>query len=343
MAGRRIDRRTFLKQAGVGAVGLAASGEAFNTGHDVGLARATPDVAPAAELRVSDPAEVRVLQFTDLHFFCVDKLRGRLKDLKSVEVMKRLVDRTAPQLVAVTGDLWNNDPSGRGEEFMRFGVEQCESLGVPWLFTWGNHDRMADYAVGHEAFTAAKHSLYRGGATGGNYVVRIATSTGEPAWDLICLNSVKLGLGEEQRAYLRGLAADRATQAGPAPPSFTMFHIPVRQYLDIWKSGAASGIRRESVAYHDEDGTTFPLFKDLGVRACFCGHDHVNDYAAPLEGLELVYGRATGYGGYGGVVLNKGAKLITLNTETGTHSWDTLLPDGARWHPKAGERVGQSA
>jgi len=319
-------------------------GAGFNTGHDVGLAPATPNVVPVAELAVRDPTQIRLLQFTDLHFFCVsDKHGGREKDRQTVDAMKRFVELTAPDVVALTGDLWNNDTGGRGESWMRFSVEQCEALGVPWLFTWGNHDRMGDYAVGHETFTAAQGSLYRGGAAGGNYVARLTSPAGDAVWDLICLNSVKLGLGEAQRAYLRDLAAARANPASPTPPSFALFHIPLRQYQDIWDSGAAAGIKKESVAHHDEDGSTLPLLKELGLRACFCGHDHVNDYAASLDGVELVYGRATGFGGYGGTLLDKGAKLVTLNAETGEYSWDTILPDGTRWRPRPGERVGETA
>ena len=63
-----------------------------------------------------------------------------------------------------------------------------------------------------------------------------------------------------------------------------------------------------------DDSNAFNLFKNLQtMRACFCGHDHVNDYGGVLDGIELVYGRATGYGGYGGDYVDKGGKLITVN------------------------------
>ena len=53
---------------------------------------------------------------------------------------------------------------------MEFAVGQIEKLGVPWLFTWGNHDRLTDYAHGQTFLAEAKHSLYRGGHSEGNYL-----------------------------------------------------------------------------------------------------------------------------------------------------------------------------
>ena len=74
-----------------------------------------------------------------------------------------------------------------------------------------------------------------------------------------------------------------------------------------------------------DDSNAFNLFKNLQtMRACFCGHDHVNDYGGVLDGIELVYGRATGYGGYGGDYVDKGGKLITVNCETGDYSYQSV-------------------
>lgn len=43
----------------------------------------------------------------------------------------------------------------------------------------------------------------------------------------------------------------------------------------------------------------YTVMKELGIKAGFCGHDHNNDFGGELEGVELVYGRKTGFGCYG--------------------------------------------
>jgi hypothetical protein len=35
----------------------------------------------------------------------------------------------------------------------------------------------------------------------------------------------------------------------------------------------------------------------------------------------------------------KGGKVITLNAQSGSHAWESLLADGSRWQPKPGEQI----
>lgn len=44
----------------------------------------------------------------------------------------------------------------------------------------------------------------------------------------------------------------------------------------------------------------FNFFLDhKNVNAVFCGHDHNNDFYGNYLGINLYFGRKTGYGGYG--------------------------------------------
>jgi hypothetical protein len=64
-----------------------------------------------------------------------------------------------------------------------------------------------------------------------------------------------------------------------------------------------------------------------------CGHDHTNDYTVRSNEVDLVYGRATGYAGYGGEKVRKGAKLIELDFVTGAYTQTTVFADGSTWKP----------
>ncbi len=306
----------------------------------IGLATTAKYPETTATLQVRNPQNIRLLQFTDLHFFCNREKYGPDRDAKTEEDTRRLIELYQPDLIAITGDLWHDNPDGQGEAFMTHALKHVESLGVPWLFTWGNHDQLNDYTPGHHALTTARNSLYRGGPQGGNYRVRLQDNQGNPLWDLLCLNTTNLGLQKQQRYWLDSIHQVYAQQTAPPPPAFALFHIPLLQYDYIWTEEMASGFKRENVCSDGENGTGLSHLQQLGnVRAMFCGHDHVNDYSGKLDGIELAYGRATGHAGYGGDTVRKGAKLITINAETKSYAWESVFIDNQRWHPKAGFRT----
>jgi len=327
MINNKLTRRDFLKTAAISSLGIGglAKNSLFA---NAGTPNSSSFASATSELFISDPSQFKILQVTDIHFFA-KKMR---EDWKTLADLPKLVDFTRPDILIVTGDFWHNNPDGRGEEFMNFGIENIERLGIPWAFTWGNHDILNDYQQGHLAFTDAPHSLYSGGSSLGNYVIEVKNTEGDLLWDLICMNSSigggTPGLAWMAQQWISALVESRTT-VPHAPNAFGFFHIPVPQYKTVWESGIASGVKMENVySGSQNDSNAFNLFKQLDtMRACFCGHDHVNDYGGKLEGIELVYGRATGYGGYGGDKVEKGGKLITVNCETGEYYWKSILFD----------------
>jgi len=332
-----MNRREFLTAMTSGALVLRESTAGATAVSNLGCEPWDANPATCATLAIPTPSNFRALQITDIHFF-MPSPRPR-QDEKTNAELPHLIDLTQPDLLLLTGDLWQDNPQGRGEEFMRFGIEKISALGVPWLFVWGNHDKLDDYKTGHEAFTSAPRSLYRGGPGGGNYTVHITDRAGKPCWDLICLNSNERGLGAAQHAWLESLRTSRQ-QRPCTSHAFALFHIPLKQYDDMWQAGKAAGARFEKVAHRSEDGSTLGWLRSLGsVRACFCGHDHINDFSCRVDGIDLVYGRATGHAGYGASRVPKGAKIITVNCETGAYAWESILADGTRWRETSGVQI----
>ncbi|HPO15151.1 MAG TPA: metallophosphoesterase [Candidatus Hydrogenedentes bacterium] len=330
---RVFTRREFLKTsaAAAGMAALASRAEAARAYSDEKMM--TPGVA---HLRIPHPRRFRILQITDLHFFAGKLTLHDTGNRRTIETMKKLVAKVHPNLLMVTGDLWPENRDGMAEPRMRYIIKQIEALGVPWAYTWGNHDQLPDFKVGHEAFTKAKNSLYRGADSDGNYVINLLSWwQGFRIGQIVCLNTHRDGVQKEQQEWLKNLAK---TDPGPLM-RLAFFHIPLKQYEDIWNSGEAIGVIGENSASEKEDGSTFTLLKSMGVIACFCGHDHANDYSGELEDVDLVYGRATGAGGYGGAVIPKGGKFITVNCIKEWQTWISLTPDGKRWRPKPGERI----
>ena len=157
-----MKRRRFLKTSSMGAGGLAALSRASAQDEDpvesedgpkglkkalpIGYAKAPKTLPGTSELVVSDPSSIKILQFTDVHFYCDREKYGDKRDRRTLDEMRKLVDLHDPHLVAVTGDLWHDNPGGRGQEFFEDSVEKIAGLGKPWVFTWGDHDLMDDYA-----------------------------------------------------------------------------------------------------------------------------------------------------------------------------------------------------
>lgn len=332
---RGISRRSFLRGCVAATPALVAASGCQTVGRplDAGLAQ-----DPArARFVAKRPSRIRILQLTDLHYF---RFRNQTVETKNEQInalVHALVAHAKPDLVMVTGDLWPNNWDGAAESRMRYAIAQLEELGIPWAYTWGNHDELPDFSKGYEAFAQAKNSLYRGGIlTDGNYVVDIVSPNHRRLVQLVCLNSRTAGLGDGERTWLRKLAE---TDTAPTP-RFAFFHVPIKQYEDAWNSGKAAGFIGEKVSGEKEDGSTLPLLKKLGVRACFCGHDHVNDFSGVVDGIELVYGRATG--GYGTERFDKGGKIIDIDGRTGAFQWSAVTADGKAWRPDPGMRVDDS-
>lgn len=332
-----MGRREFLgATVAAGAFGLGARASAEPEEPQPGLAIWQGDGSTKSSVKVAAADRVKILQVTDLHFHA--EWLFALKDKRTLEDIKRIAGETQPDLLVVSGDLWHDNPDGTGEEMMQRSVAKMASIGLPWLYVSGNHDQMDDWTKGHAHITQAKNALYRGGPGGGNYSVDLTDATGKPLWQFVCLNSNRQGLGAAQHAWLTG--PGKAQLA--AVPAFAVAHIPLKQQADAWTAKKAAGVQLERVCNEGEDGSSLGVLRQAcDVRGYFCGHDHVNDYSAVVDSVELIYGHATGHSGYGGGDVPKGAKLITLNTQSGSFVWESIIADGTRWRPEAGLAIDQ--
>ena len=331
----RITRRQFLSAGAAGILIVAGSG-CMTFGQPGHPYRPLPY---ATRLQVKHPSKLRILQLTDIHFGTDTNPVERFMNTRTEAIIEDAVQRAKADLIVVTGDSWSGNQKPGGEDRMREVVAKFAAWKTPWAYAWGNHDRLIHPEEGHKALTEAHNSLYRGGATAGNYVIDVVDKHEHRFCQLLFLNSEDDGLGASQQAWMKTLAEDTAKTGEPQPPRFAFFHIPIKQYAEIWDTHAASGLKGEPPCLGNEDGTSLAYLKMLGVRACFCGHDHVNNYSGVIDGVDLVYGRATGLGSYGQDRVPKGGTLITVNCRTGHHDWVALVPGQHKWKPRHGEQV----
>ncbi len=317
---RQFDRRIFVKGAAAAlalpafpAVTRAASVELV-TSYDVG------------------PREkIRILAVTDLHFFC----RTGLHDRRTVRDLHRLVERNRPDLMIVDGDVWHDNPGGKGLEYCAFACEKLSGLGAPWAFVRGNHDQADDWSRCAEMIASAPNSLYPGGE--GDYRIEIFAGDYGPAWGIMAVNDAapERGFNAAAVSRLKGLIDGVADKQAEPMPHFLFCHIPFQAFDDMVERGDAMGRMWEPIK--KEGGSPFVMrtLADAGfIKGVFCGHQHLNDCEGTVDGVRLEYVRSTGRGGYGNMRIRKGATLIEAHPATGEFRTVTVFPNGDSWEPK---------
>lgn len=91
------------------------------------------------------------------------------------------------------------------------------------------------------------------------------------------------------------------------------FHIPIPEYKDMYNYEQTYNYRYEGVNCPLKNTGFFKSAKKMNnIKAMFCGHNHNNNYGGYYQNVELVYGRKTGYGGYGPDWFQRGARVIKI-------------------------------
>lgn len=265
----------------------------------------------------------RILQLTDFHTDTDEELT----ELTFIAV-ERMVAASRPDLLAITGDLWcSDDRPDLAAVLMNRDLAFLGDLGLPWFFAWGNHDYAASFpdALDQIARTPGAVSVPLNGR-GGYRIALHATGEATPRWDIFVANSGSAWQLPGDLDWIAPEAEWLREARGANVPAIAFFHIPLGAYKAAMLDGRAQGLALEDVlCTGDEENTGAQLIKDAGcIRACFCGHNHRNDFHFEEDGVAFAYGRSTGYGAYGEDV-PKGGKLITLSPE-GTVGFETIFP-----------------
>ena len=286
-------------------------------------------------LRLAQEKTLVILAMTDLHLaFPADRdAEAAQTDARSLAAVGTMARACRPDVLLFLGDLWNDGPAQGLENWTRLSTALAD-LGVPWAVAWGNHD-LGDHARIDPVFEQARHCLFRGTNSGGNYTIRVRVpGRPDPVWNLIVLNSDRTGLQQAQLDWFGAEAHRLKAAAGQVAPAFVFLHIPLPQFRDAGEPRPAGGTRNEAVHSLETVDTAFAALKAPGwVKAVFCGHDHLNDFFGSVDGIRLQYVRSTGYGGYGDGVLPKGATLITVDLTTQGFATRTVFPEGTTSTP----------
>ncbi|OUM62868.1 hypothetical protein PIROE2DRAFT_10729 [Piromyces sp. E2] len=286
---------------------------------------------------VSNSNDFKILQLTDIH------LGGGVisfdKDVKAIEASYKIIKHTKPDLVVVTGDLTypvglasfslnNKAPVSQFAAFMR-------NTGVPWVFTYGNHDTEG-MAIGNKedidklykslSWKTSKNLLYPyiqpeldGEKIWGrnNQLIEVRNSDGTLNQALFLIDSNDyMGSGFSKYDYIHDDQVEWYKNEvlrlnhieGKTISSLVFFHIPVQQYkiaYDLFINGSDEvkyyfgsndEKRKNVVCTSKHPSKLFDTAKELNsTKGFFCGHDHYNNMSLEYQGIRHTYGMSIDY------------------------------------------------
>ena len=303
--------------------------------------------------------DFKILHLTDIHIG--GSLYSYNKDIKALKACYAEIKYTHPDLVVVTGDLCfpmgvmsmslnNSAPVNQFAAFMR-------NTGVPWCFTYGNHDTESIATSNQNELDEIYKSLsYKTSGTllypyiqpditgRSNQLIEIrnADETLNTALFLIDSNAYtgeKINvydyIHDDQVEWYADEINRLNGEEGRIVNSLVFFHIPLQQYrtaYQLYENG------RDEVKYFFGENnekmidkvccSNFPssLFDRMielkSTTGTFCGHDHYNNISLEYKGIRLTYGMSIDYLAMPGIEHDhqqRGAELITLHSDS---SWD---------------------
>ena len=285
---------------------------------------------------VSDSEDFKILQLTDIH------LGGSSisyeKDLKALQAVYKLIEHTKPDLVIVTGDLTfpvgvisftfnNTAPVKLFASFM-------EKTGIPWAFTYGNHDteslasassyelnelyKSLSWKSGHNLLYPSTQPEINGKKIWGrnNQLIEIRNSDGSLNQAVFLLDSnAYTGEGlnaydyihDDQVEWYKNEIQRLNEKENKTISSLGYFHMPLQQYktaYDLYKSGSdevkyyfgSNGEPNNLITASKHSSKLFDTAVELGsTKGFFCGHDHYNNASIEYKGIRLTYGMSIDY------------------------------------------------
>lgn len=299
--------------------------------------------------------EFRILQLTDIHLG--GSVMSISKDIKALDACYELIAYTKPDLVIVTGDLVfplgiasfslnNKAPIMQFAAFMR-------NVGIPWAFTYGNHDTEEMATTDVKAFDELMRTLsYKNSENllypyiqpdiygRSNQMIKICNRDGKLMQAIFLLDSNDYISGQwkinqydyihdDQVEWYKKNVEKLCDSAGYTVPSMVFFHMPLVEYKDandLYEQGSD-----EVKYYYGKIGEhaidriccskyrskLFDTALELGsTKAMFCGHDHYNNLSVEYKGIRLTYGYSIDYLVMPGIeddVEQRGGTLIKLS------------------------------
>ncbi len=249
--------------------------------------------------------DFKILQISDTHFTMTDDLDYHLK------FVDLTIQEANADFIMLTGDIF----TFASYQLMESVLNYFDSKNIPWGITFGNHDEQTYFSVTtltsklNNDFKNCKFIDLQDDDVFGNanYVINL-NKDGKAKYQLVVLDSNRYRYGsyigydyfhQDQVDWYERVIKYSTEKNGYVVPSLAFFHIPFEEYktaYELYKAGSSEvtynyGENREGVACPKEDSQMFEKMVELGsTKACFVGHDHINNLDLTYNGIQLVFG-----------------------------------------------------
>ena len=307
--------------------------------------------------------DFKILHLTDIHIG--GSLFSYSKDLKALKACYAEIEHTHPDFVIVTGDMCfpmgimslslnNSAPVQQFAAFMR-------NTGIPWAFTYGNHDTESMSTLNQKELNEVYKSLsYKTSANllypyvqpdikgRNNQIIELRNQDGSLNTGLFLIDSnTYTGEGlnvydyihDDQVDWYAGEVERLNEEAGHTVNSMVFFHIPLQEYktaTELYLDGSDEvtyyfgenpgdhgGITNDLVCCSDYPSKLFDTAVELGsTTAMFCGHDHYNNASIEYKGIRLTYGMSIDYLAQPGISKETKQRGAELITIHSDSTWD---------------------
>ncbi|CDW88364.1 metallophosphoesterase [Stylonychia lemnae] len=285
------------------------------------------------KLKINAQGKFKFVQFTDIHFG-----ESPEQDLGSQNVMRKVLELEKPDFAVVTGDvvsgyMWDGITDGwYAEQFKTF-VKPLYEHNMNWALTAGNHDTQGD--LNREQVSELDRtynlSMTKPNAPNISHAFNYMLPVYDQSGQNISFRLWFIDSGEDQDCMgvggydcVRPDQIEWFRQQNKAIPEsdptkgkgFLFVHIPLSEYINLYNNDQFYGKRQEDICCWAVNTGLFGALKEQKtVEWVTVGHDHNNDYYGNYDGINLAYGRKTGYACYGPDNMQRGARVfeVTLN------------------------------
>ena len=248
------------------------------------------------KLAMNYKSDFKIMQLTDLHFSLQTDFA------RTTKYIKNNILTCSPDLMVLTGDTFMD----ANESIVKNVLDFIDSFDIPFALTYGNHDFQGDYDYYFVSryVETKKNAIFVDyeddniyGQT--NYFIDLMDE-GIVKYRLYIIdsnsyhfNGLKYNydiIHEDQIKHLEDIYKTDGDAFGLA-----FYHIPLYEASDalaLYKKGeiVGQGEQNEKVSYGYKRTDAFNRMKNIGIKAHFYGHDHVNNADVLYEGVTLSYG-----------------------------------------------------
>eukprot|EP01132_Coremiostelium_polycephalum_P005813 gene5813-7231_t len=253
-------------------------------------------------------------------------------DILNDNGLETIIEYENPDFVVFSGDMISAynpvffDITHYRKTWVRL-TEPLRKRNIPWAIIFGNHDGegpLTNYEISsidmeYELSYTQHGPMDISGES--NYLIEILSSSESDPWNVAsliymfdsdtpgCHGNGSWGcIQRDQVQWYRDQSNIYNTEA------VAFVHIPPIEVVDLWNHHTVWGEFGDSGSccyYTEHSEFVDTMVRQKDVKGLFFGHDHRNDFHGIYKGIDLGYGRKSGFGSYDPKNI-EGARVIEL-------------------------------